>query len=123
MLPPALYRVMETAPWLSIPVGVVAVGTGVFLGLSTPFGLVRHWWVIQKLAIATAVIVTDAVLVGRIARSAVLTGHAEAALYGSTIAHVVVLATATALSVSNQAAARPGAECGPTRHPIRPRLT
>lgn len=95
----ALYRVMETAPWLSIPLGLVAVATGVLLGLGTVFGLVRHWWVVAKIAIAIAVIVTDAVVVGRLAHDAVLTGTAGLQLYGSTIAHVVVLTVATILSV------------------------
>jgi vacuolar-type H+-ATPase subunit I/STV1 len=98
-LPPALYRVMETGPWLSIPFGLIAVVTGALLGLGTAFGLIRHWWVILKLVIAIAVIVTDALLVGRIAHDAVVAGDAEAALYGSTIAHVWVLAVATVLSV------------------------
>jgi hypothetical protein len=95
----ALYRTMETAPWLSIPVGLLAVATGVLLGLGTAFGLVRHWWVVAKVAIAVAVIVTDAVLVGRVAHHAAVTGDVTAPIYGSTIAHVVVLAVATGLSV------------------------
>ena len=98
-LPPALLRVIETAPWISVPVGLVAIATGTLLGLGTVFGLARHWWVIAKMCIAVAVIVTDAVLVGRIAHEAVATGIVERALYGSTIAHVVVLAIATVLSV------------------------
>ena len=98
-LPPALLRVIETAPWMSVPVGLVAIATGALLGLGTAFGLVRHWWVIAKIGIAVSVIVTDAVLVGRIAHEAVATGTIEPALYGSTIAHVVVLAIATVFSV------------------------
>jgi hypothetical protein len=98
-LPHALYRVMETAPWLSIPVGLSAIGTGVLLGVGTTFGLVRNWWVVAKIAIAVAVVVTDAVLVGHVAHHAVVTGQAESPLYGATIAHVVVLAVATVLSV------------------------
>jgi vacuolar-type H+-ATPase subunit I/STV1 len=98
-LPPALYRVMETAPWLSIPVGLIAVSSGAILGLGTSVGLVWHWWVVQKLVIATAVIVTDAVLVGRLAHDAVLAGDGEPSLIGSTVAHVVVLTIATVLSV------------------------
>jgi hypothetical protein len=95
----ALYRVIEVAPWLSIPTGLGAFATGILLSLGTTYGLVRHWWVITKIVIAAAVVVTDAVLVGRVAADAVLTNHASAPLYGSTIAHVVVLAAATVLSV------------------------
>ena len=98
-LPPALLRVIETAPWISVPVGLMAIATGTFLGLGTVFGLVRHWWVIAKMGIAAAVIITDAALVGRIAHEALATGTIESALLGSTIAHVVVLAIATVFSV------------------------
>ena len=98
VLASALYRTMETAPWLSIPAGLAAVATGVLLGLGTSFGLVRHWWVVVKIVIAAAVIVTDAVLVGHVAHDAVA-GRVGPPLYGSTIAHVVVLGVATVLSV------------------------
>ena len=95
----ALYRTMETAPWLSIPVGLTAIVSGVVLSLGTRFGLVRHWWVVAKIVIAAVVVVTDALLVGRVARHAALVGHASAPLRGSTIAHVVVLGVAIWLSV------------------------
>ena len=98
-LPPALYRTVQTAPWLSIPMGLAAVATGVVLGLGTTFGLVRNWWVVAKIAISAAVVVTDAVLVGRVAHDALVTGRPPAPLFGSTIAHVVVLVVATVLSV------------------------
>jgi hypothetical protein len=48
--------------------------------------------------IAAAVIVTDAVLVGHVAHDAVA-GRVGPPLFGSTIAHVVVLTVATVLSV------------------------
>lgn len=95
----ALYRTMETVPWLSIPVGLAAAATGVLLGLGTTYGLVRQWWVVAKMAITVAVVVTDGVLVASVAHDAARTGHASGPLYGSTIAHVVVLAVATGLSV------------------------
>jgi hypothetical protein len=95
----ALYRVIETAPWLSIPFGVAAFATGVLLGLGTKYGIVRYWWVVAKIVIALAVIVTDAVLVRTVAHDALVSGHAAGPLYGSTVAHVVVLAVATVLSV------------------------
>jgi hypothetical protein len=95
----ALYRTMETAPWLSIPVGLTAVATGAVLSLGTPFGLVRHWWVVAKIVIAALVVATDAFLVGRVAHHAVLVGHGSGPLRDSTIAHVVVLGVATWLSV------------------------
>lgn len=95
----ALYRAIETSVWLSIPVGVIAVATGTLLGVKTAFGLIRHWWVAAKIAIALAVIITDAVLVRRVAHDAIGTGTTPRELYGSTIAHVVLLALATILAV------------------------
>jgi hypothetical protein len=94
----ALYRTIEVAPLLSIPLGLVAVATGTLLGLGTKWGLVRHWWVVAKIAISAAVIVTDAFVVGSAARD-VAAGGAANGLYGPVIAHVVVLAAATVLSV------------------------
>jgi hypothetical protein len=95
----ALYRTMGTAPWLSIPVGLLGIATGAVLSLGTSYGLIRHWWVVAKIAIAVAVVTTDAVIVARVAHDAALTGSPAGPLYGSTIAHVVVLAVATVLSV------------------------
>ncbi len=47
------------ATWLLAPLAIVALGTGVLLGLLTQWGLLRYWWVTIKLgltAILTAVI-------------------------------------------------------------------
>ncbi len=107
--PPMLHQLIETAPWLSIPMGLAAVATGVVLGLGTTFGLVRHWWVVAKIAISAAVVVTDAVLVERVAHEAVAADQAPTPLYGSTIAHVVLLAVATVLSVFEPRARTPWA--------------
>ncbi|MFG1808287.1 DUF2269 domain-containing protein [Streptomyces sp. NPDC049040] len=37
--------------WLLLPLAVLALATGVALGLLTPWGLLRHWWVVLSLAI------------------------------------------------------------------------
>jgi hypothetical protein len=95
----ALFRAMETVPWLSIPFGLIAVASGMLLGVGTVYGLVRHWWVVAKIAIAAAVIITDSVIVARVAHDAAVTGSPAPPLFGSTSAHVVVLGVATALSV------------------------
>jgi hypothetical protein len=105
----ALHRTMETVPWFSVPLGLVAVATGVLLGLGTLWGLVKHWWVIAKIVIAVVVIITDPLLIARAAHHAVVTGNAPSWLYGPTIAHVVVLATATVLSVFKPRARTPWA--------------
>ena len=94
-----LRRAVETAPWLTVPLGLVAVATGILLGLGTRWGLVRHWWVVAKIVGAVAVIVTDPLLLARAAHRAAATGNAPSWLYGPAIAHVVVLAVATVLSV------------------------
>jgi hypothetical protein len=94
----ALYRTIEVVPLLSIPLGLVAVATGALLGVGTKWGLVRHWWVVAKVGISAAVIVTDAFIVGNAAHD-VAAGGAVNGLYGPVIAHVVVLAVATVLSV------------------------
>jgi hypothetical protein len=38
--------------WVLIPVVVFALASGLALALSTPWGLVRYWWVIVKCGIA-----------------------------------------------------------------------
>lgn len=95
----ALYRTVETSVWLSIPLGIVAFATGVVLSVGTKWGLVRHWWVVAKIVIASPVVVTDALVVRGAAHDAVAHGVAAGSLYGPTIAHCVVLTIATALSV------------------------
>lgn len=39
------------ARWVLAPLAGVALGTGVLLGLLTPWGLLRYWWVTIKLAL------------------------------------------------------------------------
>jgi hypothetical protein len=95
----SLYRTLELLPWLSIPLGLAAVATGVVLGLGTKHGVLRRWWVVVKIGISAAVIVTDAVVIARVAHHAVAAGGPERALRDGAIAHVVVLTVATVLSV------------------------
>ena len=45
------------AVWPMLAAGLVALATGVTLGLGTNYGLVRYWWVAVKLAIAVVFIV------------------------------------------------------------------
>jgi hypothetical protein len=95
----ALYRTIETAPWLSIPFGLTAMASGGLLGVGTSAGLIRHWWVIAKISIATAVIVTDALIIAELANEAANGNAVPARLYVGTIAHVVALAAATYIAV------------------------
>lgn len=55
------------ATWLLVPLAVVALGTGVLLGLLTQWGLLRYWWVTIKLALtAILTVVVLFVLVPRL---------------------------------------------------------
>jgi hypothetical protein len=72
--------------------------TGVVLGVTTPWGVVRYRWVVAKELITVAVIATDLVLLGPNAGRA-LQGHLEGPLLDPAIAHCVALTVATVLSV------------------------
>jgi hypothetical protein len=39
---------------LLVPLAVASLASGVLLGVLTPWGLTRHWWVLAKLALTTA---------------------------------------------------------------------
>jgi hypothetical protein len=41
------------AAWLLAPLAIVALGSGVLLGLLTQWGLLKHWWVTIKLVLTT----------------------------------------------------------------------
>jgi hypothetical protein len=45
------------ALWVLVPVVFFSVVTGLVLALSTPWGLVRHWWVLTKCGIAVVLTV------------------------------------------------------------------
>ena len=98
-LPDALFRTMHAAVWLSVPVGIVAVLTGAVLSLGTEWGFVRHWWVVAKIVISFVVIATDVVVISAASNDAIVTGVAPNPLVDGAIAHCVVLAVATVLSI------------------------
>jgi hypothetical protein len=53
--PSAVYPAAELiGSLLLVPAALLSLGTGVLLGLLTPWGLFRHWWVTAKLALTTA---------------------------------------------------------------------
>ena len=95
----AMYRVMEAAPWLTVPLGLVAAATGLVLSVGTKWGIIRHRWVVFKILITIAVLITDPLLIARGAHDAAITGDAAGTLFGPTFAHVVLLTIATILSV------------------------
>lgn len=106
-LPHVFFTIMQTAPWLSIPVGLLTVVSGVTLGLGTAHGLIHHWWVVAKIVIAAAVILADALLIGPAAQHAVRSGHSSIVLLGATIGHVCVLASAIVLATFKPQARTP----------------
>jgi hypothetical protein len=66
---------------LLLPLAVLALVTGIALGLLTPWGLLRHWWVVLSLAItAGGTVLAAFVLVPGLgaAASAALAGHSVA---------------------------------------------
>jgi hypothetical protein len=50
------------AVWVLTPVVVSAAVSGLVLALSTPWGLVRHWWVLAKCAIAITLTAAGVIL-------------------------------------------------------------
>jgi hypothetical protein len=50
------------ASWVLIPVVFVSLASGLVLGLSTPWGLVRYWWVLVKCGITVALATTGLLL-------------------------------------------------------------
>ncbi|MGH3822419.1 MAG: hypothetical protein ACRDRA_06215 [Pseudonocardiaceae bacterium] len=87
--------------WVLVPVVFTSLVSGLVLALSTPWGLVRYWWVLIKCAIAT--VLTAAGLMLMLPRlHQIIAADAEQAqmetLIGRSIALALLLA-ATGLSV------------------------
>lgn len=83
-----------------VPVLAVAtIVSGMVLSLGTRWGLVRHWWVIAKTALALLVIGGGIVLTGPHAQDAVSDPGVLRQVITSTGGHVVALGLATGLSV------------------------
>jgi hypothetical protein len=49
---------------LAIPLSFGALITGLLLGAGTPWGIVRYYWVVAKIGLLVAIILTGALLVG-----------------------------------------------------------
>jgi hypothetical protein len=83
-----------------IPLSLLALLTGVCLGLASKWGVVRYAWVIAKLALLLGVILIGALVLGP-GTDAMRTGAggAEARLIAGSAYDVIALATATGLSV------------------------
>jgi hypothetical protein len=83
-----------------IPLSFAALGSGILLGMSSVWGVVRHAWVAAKLALLLGVIVVGALVLGP-GTEAMRAGDggAEARLIAGSAYDVVALTLATGLSV------------------------
>jgi hypothetical protein len=83
-----------------IPLSFAALGSGILLGLSSVWGVVRHAWVAAKLALLIGVILVGALVLGPGTEAMrVGDGGAEARLIAGSAYDVVALTLATGLSV------------------------
>lgn len=87
--------------WVLVPVVFFALVSGLVLALSTPWGLVRYWWVLIKCCIAGALTATGLVLLlPRLDQ--MIAGKAEPVGMGTLIGRSIALAlllAATGISV------------------------
>jgi hypothetical protein len=83
-----------------IPLSFASLGTGLALGLSSKWGLLRYRWVTGKLLLNISVILVGALVIGP-ANAAMVDGRggAEATLIAAGAYDVLVLLLATGLSV------------------------
>jgi hypothetical protein len=106
----ASYLAMDVVGWYAIvPLCLAALATGVIQSLATKWGLVRHYWVVIKLALtalATAVLLLHTRLIGALAERAARGPIAPGEHHGMRLqlafdagAALVVLGVATALAI------------------------
>ena len=81
-----------------VPAALLSLASGVLLGLLTPWGLFRHWWVTAKLALTTAgavlsVVVLTPALAGAAAGGSVPSAQRLELVRDSAAASVVLLVT------------------------------
>ena len=106
----AAYRAMEVVGWwVIVPLSIITLGGGVLAAVGTNWGLLRHWWIVVKLAMTVASILVLARhmrLVSRmsdLASASVLTGADYRLLRVQLVVHpiggLLVLVAATLLSV------------------------
>lgn len=85
------------------PLAVATLLTGLALSLLTPWGLVRHWWVVAKTVLGLAVIVSAVTLTDGWLQQATSStepaGDPGGRLVAASVAHLAMLAFATVISV------------------------
>lgn len=97
----AYYETLDTfSIMFGIPLSLTALGTGIVLGLSSHWGVLRHGWVTAKLALILSVILTGAFVNGP-SVAAVLDGSGgrEETLIFSSAYQLGALLLATGVSV------------------------
>jgi len=97
------------ARYVIVPSSLASVASGILQGLASPWGLVRHYWVLIKLvitAVSTVVLLVHMQPIGRIAAAAAAGPMSAGQLHGArvqllvdSIAALVVLAVVTTLSI------------------------
>ncbi len=104
----AVYQIMHLFDLtIVIPVVALAITSGLLVSLGTPWGLIRHWWVLNKFTLSVAIPMVAGVqhlwIADLIARGAADPGAAPGGLgvrlLWCFLAYDVTLWTATALSV------------------------
>jgi hypothetical protein len=106
----AVYIAMEPVTWLIIvPLAFASLATGLLLSFGTPWGILRHYWVVFKLVInllSLPLLLLHARIIDRLAAKATLGNLSAADLHPDRLQLVVassaslaVLVVATLLSI------------------------
>jgi uncharacterized membrane protein len=115
------YQLMDEIATPMIPIVAVAtLVTGLALSVATPWGLLRHWWIVVKLVLTLVVIVTGAALTGNWIQQASADPSTPARWLPvcGAVVHLVTLAGAMIISVDKPwGRIRRGARPRPLRLP------
>jgi hypothetical protein len=99
----ALARVLDVLvlpPQASL--SVAAILTGLVLALGTRWGLFQHWWIVVKLVLSAAVLLTGLRFVQAWAQQAAAsspTAETRTLLIAASLAHLIMLGAATVISI------------------------
>jgi hypothetical protein len=107
--PQPAYELMVSTPLLGIPLSFLSLITGVVLGLTSKWGILRYRWVTAKLLLNVSVILVGALVLGP-----------QIALVAGSVYDVLALSLATGLSVFKPGQARTQASMSPS---LRARAT
>jgi hypothetical protein len=88
--------------WVVLPLALASLATGILSSLVSPWGLLRHYWVVTKLvltAVATVVLVLQMPTVATLAEQPPVAAEAATSSVVHAIGGMVVLLAATVLGV------------------------